>query len=85
MDTTTLNKWKKRNNLRKIEYKGLLKALKSYQNNNSKNNVLLEYRSNVRPLIERGLIKPNSKEINKALNWYDLTDKGENIINNIYL
>lgn len=38
-----------------------------------------------KPLKERGFIKPSSREIKKALNWYDLTDNGYEVIQRLDL
>lgn len=80
-----IHNWIRSNNLRKKEYIPLLECFrrismfKKYEDD-KKHMLLLALPSEARPLKERGFIKPSSSEIRKALNWYDLTDKGFEVI-----
>lgn len=47
--------------------------------------IFLGMPSEVKTLVNKGIFIPYSKEIKRALNWYDLTEKGKEIIKNIYL
>jgi hypothetical protein len=42
--------------------------------------VFLGYPSEVKGLIEKNILKPYSKETKRVLNWYNLTESGENTI-----
>ena len=38
--------------------------------------IYLGYPSEVKSLVSKGIITPYSKEVKRALNWYNLTDLG---------
>lgn len=40
--------------------------------------VVLEYPSNMKSLVKIGMVKSYSRERPKELNWYSLTEKGQN-------
>lgn len=85
-----IDEWRKKHGLRKKEYVLLLECFRRIHmfkkdNTNKQRMVLLALPSEARPLKERKLIKPFSNEINKALNWYDLTDDGYHIIKDLEL
>lgn len=42
--------------------------------------VYLGYPSEVKSLVSKGIITPYSKEVKRALNWYNLTDLGRQVI-----
>lgn len=42
--------------------------------------IFLGFPSEAKTLIQKGILKPYSGEAKRALNWYDLTEKGKNFI-----
>lgn len=48
--------------------------------NKDKPMVYLGYPSEVKGLVKKNILTPYSREIKRALNWYNLTDLGKNII-----
>lgn len=42
--------------------------------------IFLGYPSEVKTLVKKGILTPYSKETKRALNWYNLTETGINII-----
>lgn len=85
-----IKEWIRNNNLRKKEYIPLLECFHRINmfrkdNDDKKHMLLLAFPSEARPLKERGFIKPSSSEIKKALNWYDLTDIGYEVIQRLDL
>jgi len=42
--------------------------------------IFLGYPSEVKTLVNKGILKPYSKESKRVLNWYNLTEKGIQII-----
>lgn len=44
--------------------------------------LLLSMPSEAKEIIELGLIRPHSKETNRVLNWYSLTERGKLFFNN---
>jgi hypothetical protein len=84
MNETILN-WIKVNNLRKKEYVFLLKGYINFKNKESNNikRIVSTFPSDVRPLKERKLLKPNDIERRKKENWYDFTKKGFDLTNKL--
>lgn len=44
------------------------------------NMIFLGYPSEVKTLINKGILTPYNSEIKRALNWYNLTEKGKTLI-----
>ena len=54
------------------------RRLTQFHKGNVNNNlILLAYPSEVKTLISKGYFVPHSNEIKRALNWYNLTNKGK--------
>ena len=82
-----LNNWIRKHKLKKPVY---LNMLETYRRINMFHNgdidsrmVLLAYPSEVKQSIEYGLLKPYSKVQPYCLSWYDLTEKGKNLISDL--
>jgi hypothetical protein len=77
-------KWKKENKLYMPEFKSMLECyrrLHMFHNGNiDANLLLLSLPSEAKKAIEKGLIVGCSKSIPRALNWYELTEKGQTLI-----
>ena len=56
----------------------IYRRLNFFHNGNLNEDLLyLAFPSEAKKIAEFGLIKPFSKETNRALNWYSLTEKGK--------
>jgi hypothetical protein len=64
-----------------IQIDEIKRRVKEFKNGNRKAPmVFLGYPSEVKGLIKKNILKPYSKEIKRVLNWYNLTEFGENTI-----
>jgi len=42
--------------------------------------IFLGFPSEVKSLVKKGIFTPYSREIKRALNWYNLTEKGKSLV-----
>ncbi len=83
-----IENWKKRNGLKKrSQYSPLIQAFRRinmfHKGDVNTAMVLLEFPSHVKGVKE--FISPYTKEQKRCLNWYKLTKKGKEVINDLNL
>ena len=87
INTDRLLEWKRKNNLKKSVYRCILDAYRrahEFHNGNYRYNLLvLALPSQAKQAITEGYLRPCGKEINRASNWYSLTDKGVALVSTL--
>lgn len=83
-----IENWKKRNGLKKrSQYSPLIEAFRRInmfkKGDINSTMVLLEFPSSVKDVKE--FISPYSREQKRCLNWYNLTEKGKEVIKDLNL
>jgi hypothetical protein len=64
-----------------IQIEEIKRRIKEFKNGNIDSvMVFLGYPSEVKSLVLKGILTPYSRERKRALNWYNLTEKGKTII-----
>jgi hypothetical protein len=57
--------------------------IKFHAGNSNEPMIYLGFPSEVKTLVRKGVLTPYSKETKRILNWYNLTAKGINLIDNL--
>jgi hypothetical protein len=77
----------KKNNIMKftptesIQIDEIKRRIAEFKNGNKEATmVFLGYPSEVKGLIKKGILKPDYNEVKRVLNWYSLTEFGQQII-----
>ena len=65
----------------KVVIEEVCRRINTFKNGDkSASMVYLGYPSEVKTLIQKGILTPFSPEKKRVLNWYNLTQKGQNLI-----
>lgn len=81
MKTQTIN-FTAKENIQLSEVKRRIKEFKNGDKNAPM--IFLGFPSEVKTLVEKGILTPYSKETKRTLNWYNLTEKGKTIIDQVF-
>jgi len=66
----------------KIQLSEIERRIKEFKNGNKNAPMIyLGFKSEVKTLVNKNILIPYSKEVKRALNWYNLTEYGKQFIN----
>jgi|TARA_R110000868_G_scaffold133308_2_gene344867 hypothetical protein len=64
-----------------IQLDEVKRRIKEFKNGDKNaTGIFLGYPSEVKSLVEKGILKPSYRETKRVLNWYDLTENGKNYV-----